>query len=77
MAMQAPFGIRLEEAHLCLDCDYIGDDCQTCVQCGSRAVYSVAKFVNRVKSASLVRVAHTCQDNQGIPCAACNRVAVT
>jgi hypothetical protein len=39
--------IKLERAFLCLDCEGVGDCSELCPSCGSKAVYPLAKFINR------------------------------
>jgi hypothetical protein len=67
--------ISLEKAYLCLDCETISDDGRSCGFCGSIALHSLAKFINRAtddNSIVLIRsLAHTC-DTTTVPCIACS-----
>jgi hypothetical protein len=44
----------LESAFLCLDCESVIDSAEVC-SCGSKAVYPLAKFINRKQAGK-----HTC-----------------
>jgi hypothetical protein len=39
--------LKLSEALLCLDCEALGSNPECCLLCTSRAVYPLAKFLNR------------------------------
>lgn len=40
--------IALKDAQLCLDCNMIGSDPSGCVVCCSKAVFPLAKFIDRI-----------------------------
>lgn len=68
--------IKLENAFLCLDCETVSDNSRACTFCGSVAVHSLARFINRAYEDNSLLLAralqHTCQDVPVVPCVACN-----
>lgn len=69
--------IKLESAFLCVDCETISENQRQC-DCGSMAVYPVARFLNRRGAAALNTPlpTHTCADRPNLPCDACEGLGV-
>lgn len=76
--------ISLTNAHICMDCDSILDHAAPC-ECSSRAVYPLARFLNReapplkptIQNYDMFALpTHTCVDRPNLPCDACEGLGV-
>jgi primosomal protein N' len=45
--MREPIFINLAEAHLCSDCEAVGDSANRCPRCGSDALIAITRAIHR------------------------------